>query len=111
MSITKTVLTPDTFGFSVNGVSADASGTEELVATPGAGKYLHLRHVTINSGAGITITLLEGASAILGPVTYAAGTTLQWNFNPSIKLAANTALNVDASGAGDVMVFVQGFMS
>jgi hypothetical protein len=109
MAITKTTLTPDTHGFAVNGVSANASGTEELVATPGVGKYLHLRHVTINSGAAITITLLAGAAAILGPVTYAAGTTLQWNFNPTIKLAANTAINVDASGAGDVMVFVEGY--
>jgi hypothetical protein len=115
MAITKVSLTPDTFGFAVNGTSADVSGCEELVATPGAGKYLHLRHVTISSADAIAITLGTGetggavTNAVLGPISFAANQTIQWNFNPTIKLTVNESLTVDADGAGVVTVFAQGF--
>lgn len=117
MAITKVALTPDTFGFAVNGTSANASGCEELVATPGAGKYLHLRQVTISSAAAISITLGTGAAAgsvahaVLGPIAFAANQTIQWVFNPSICLTVDESLTVDADGAGVLTVFAQGFVS
>jgi hypothetical protein len=117
MAITATVLTPDTFGFAVNGFTADASACEELQAAPGAGKYIHLTHVTINSGASLSITLGSGEvggnveTAILGPITYATGTTIQWTFCPPIKLTENKSLTVDSSGAGAVLVFAQGHIT
>ena len=117
MAITKVALTPDTFGFAVNGTSANVSACEELVATPGAGKYLHLRHVTISSAAAISITLGSGVNAgavnnvVLGPIAFAANQTIQWIFNPSICLTVNESLTVDADGAGVITVFAQGFVS
>ena len=103
-----------TSGFIKNATSADASGCEEILATPGAGICIGLRHVTINSAAAITVTLGAGVAAgaveaaLLGPVTFAAGTTLQWDFSPMLWLPANKSLTVDASGAGVICVFCQG---
>ena len=100
-------------GFIVNGVSADASACEELKAAV-SGKKIKIRHVTINSGANITITLGAGETtgavteALIGPVSFAANTSMQWTFNPLMELPVNTALVVDASGAGAVCVFAQG---
>ena len=114
MAIAVVTLTPMTFGWVISATSADASGGEELLAAPGAGICIGLRHVTINSAAAITITLGAGEAAndveaaLLGPVTFAAGTTLQWDFNPMLWLPANKSLTVDASGAGVICVFCQG---
>lgn len=112
MAITKTTPTVKV-GFLVNGVSADLSGCEELVAAV-AGKSIKVKHLTINSGAAITVTLGAGetagsvTAALLGPVSFATNQSLQWNFWPLMELPVATALTVDASGAGDVCVFVQG---
>lgn len=115
MPITVTTPTVGTAGFIVNGVSADASGCEELKASPGTGKYLLITHITINNGAdALSHTIGAGettgavTSAMIGPVAMAANTSLQWNFNPPMRLPAATALVIDSSGAGAVCVFVQG---
>lgn len=115
MAIAVTTPAVETFGFICNATSADASGCEEIKATPGAGKAIYIRHVTISSGGAIGITLGAGESgpgsveaALLGPVTFAANETIQWNFNPCLKLPDNKSLTVDSSGAGAVLVFVQG---
>lgn len=115
MAITVTSPSVDKYGFIVNGVSADASGCEELKASPGTGKYLIITHLTINNGgSALTHTIGAGettgavTSALIGPVAMAANTSLQWNFNPPMRLPAATALVVDSSGAGAVCVFVQG---
>lgn len=109
-----TVTTPGAKqGFIVNGVSADASACEELQAAV-AGKKIKVRHVTINSGAGITVTIGAGetggavTAALIGPVSFAANESMQWDFSPHMELPENTALVVDASGAGAVCVFAQG---
>jgi len=102
-------------GFIKNAVSADASGTEEIHAAV-ASKKIKVRHLTVNSGAAITITIGQGetggavTTALIGPVSFAANQSMQWTFNPLMELAANTSLTVDASGAGDVCVFVQGIV-
>jgi hypothetical protein len=118
MSITVTIpdVGPASFqGFIVNGVSADVSGCEELKAAPGTGKSILLHHLTINSGAAITITIGEGETtpgsvdtALIGPISFAANQSLQWNFYPPMKLTANKSLVIDSSGAGAVCVFAQG---
>lgn len=100
-------------GFIVNGVSADVSACEELQAAV-AGKKIKVRHLTINSGAGITITIGAGettgavTTALIGPISFAANESMQWDFSPHMELPAATALVVDASGAGAVCVFAQG---
>lgn len=115
-----TVTTPDVGpgsfqGFILNGVSADASGCEELKASPGTGKSILIRHLTINNGANaLSHTIGEGetggavTSPIIGPIAMAANTSLQWNFYPPLKLTAATALVIDSSGAGAVCVFATG---
>ena len=116
MAITLNSLTPAEFGFSANGYSADMSGTEELVAAPGAGKYLRLKHLTVNVAANLTITIGSGETgpgsveaALIGPLYMLAGATLQWNFgNGGVMLPANKSLTVDSSGAGGVTVYAEG---
>lgn len=117
MSIAVTTPAVDKSGFIINGVSADASGCEELKAAPGAGKAIYITHLTINNGANaISHTIGEGetggavTTALLGPIAMAANTSLQWNFYPAMKLTDNTSLTIDSSGAGAVCVFAEGYI-
>ena len=103
------------FGFFLNATSADVSGCEELRAAPGAGLSIYVDHLTINSGAAITITIGEGetggavTTALIGPVSFAANQSMQWTFlNGGMKLTAATSLTVDASGAGAICIFASG---
>lgn len=109
-----TVTTPQAqSGFIVNGASADASGCEELIAAV-AGKKIKVRHLTINSAGAISITIGEGetggavTTALIGPISFAANTSMQWVFAPAMELTTATSLVVDSSGAGAVCVFAQG---
>jgi len=101
-------------GWIKNANSADASGCEEIIAAPGAGKYFEIDHVSISSDTAESVTLGEGetagavTTALLGPVTFAAGQCIIWNFNPPMKTTANLSLTVDAGGAANINVFVQG---
>jgi len=120
MSIT--VTTPDHGamagnGFILNGVSADASGCEELKAAPAAGISIFVDHLTINNGASAqSLTIGEGettgavTTALIGPVAMAANTSIQFDFlsKGGMKLTAATSLTVDASSTGAICVFVAG---
>jgi hypothetical protein len=107
---------PGTFGFFANGTSADASGVEELVPAPAAGSSIYVDHLTISSDAAISISIGEGEAVPgtidtihLGPIPFAANQQMQWNFlNGGMKLTAATSLVVEASGAGNICVFVSG---
>jgi hypothetical protein len=116
MAITLATLETATRGFARNGVSADFSGTEELVAAV-AGKSHYLTQLEISCVAAITVTIGEGetggavTTVLFGPFNFAAGSgsPISLQFNPAIKLTAATSLTIDASGAGAVQVFVQGY--
>ena len=115
MAIDVTTPQPGKFGWIINATSADASGCEELKAAPAAGLSIYLDHLTINSGAAITITVGEGetagavTTALIGPVSFAANQSMQWDFlNGGMVLTAATSLTVDASGAGDICIFASG---
>lgn len=102
--------------WALNGTSADASGCEQLKAAPATGLSLHITSLIISSAAAITITIGEGETTpgtpdavILGPIAFAANQTLPWKFDKPITLTAATNLVVDASGAGAVTVFVEGY--
>lgn len=115
MAITVTTPAAGTFGFFVNGVSADASGVEELKAAV-AGKSIYIDHLTLSSDAGISLSVGEGETVpgtidtvLLGPIPFAANQQMQWTFlNGGMKLTASTALVVEASGAGNICVFASG---
>jgi len=101
-------------GFIRNATSADLSGSETILAAV-AGKSIKIRHLTINSDAAITVTIGEGLSGggavlvvLIGPVMFAVGQTMQWDFNPLMELTAATALTCDSSAGGNVCIFVQG---
>lgn len=112
MAIVVTTPAVKTFGWILNATSADVSGCEELKAAPSAGSIM-IRHLTINSTDAISITIGEGkngaavTTALLGPIAFAALETMQWTFNPMLKLTAATSLTIDGD-AGNVCVFVQG---
>lgn len=103
-------------GFIVNGISADASGCEELLAAV-TGKQIKVRQLTIsnNSVGALTVTIGEGETvpgsvdnALIGPVSLLSGQSMQWVFNPDMELTVSKSLVVDASGAGAICVFAQG---
>lgn len=100
-------------GFIKNATSANLSGGETILAAV-AGKSIKLRHISINSDSAITVTIgqdLAGGAvttALIGPVTFAAGQSMKWTFSPLMELAVATALTCDSSGAGNVCIFVQG---
>ena len=104
------------FGFFLNATSANASECEQLKAAPAAGLSIYVDHLTISSDAAIAISIGEGEAVpgtpdavLLGPVPFAINQSIQWNFlNGGMKLTAATSLVVDASGAGNINVFVSG---
>lgn len=104
-------------GFSINATSADASGAEVLLAAV-ADKSIHLTQLSITSVSAITVTVGEGETAsavdtvLYGPVPFAATAPGQVKelFNPPVKLTEAAALVVDASGAGAIQVYAQGYI-
>ncbi len=120
MAITKNNLTPITYGFAINASSTDLTGCEELKAAPGAGKSILITQIEISCVAAITVTVGEGettgavTTVLFGPFNFAAGSgsPIILNFrDKGYKLTANTALTIDASGAGAVQVFVEGYIA
>jgi hypothetical protein len=113
MAISVTNPTVGKFGFILNATSADASGCEVLKAGA-AGQSIVVDHITINSGAAITITIGEGetdsgvTTALIGPIAMAANSSIQWDFPSGFVLTAGAALTVDASAGGAICVFAHG---
>lgn len=94
-------------GFIKNAVSADASGTETIIAA-NATKSHKISHVTFNNlTAGALSFTLSGAAALIGAVSVGANSSLQWDFNPRLEVGNNQALTITA-GSGNVCVFCQG---
>jgi len=101
MAIVVTSPAPVKSGFIKNATSADASATEEIIAAPGAGISHHIEYLVISSDAAISITIGEGetasavTTALIGPVTFAAGQTIAFPFAgraQGLKLTANLSL-------------------
>ena len=120
MAITKNNLTPAGAGFAVNASSSDAQGCEELVAAPGTGKSLYLTQIQVSCVSAISVTIGAGKNGaavlavLLGPFNFAAtsGSPVNLAFRDrGVKLTANTSLTVDASGAGAVQIFAEGYVA
>jgi hypothetical protein len=117
MAVTVTSPSSALRGWVHNATSADASGCEEIKAAGGAGTEHVIEKVMIASDSAISVTLGAGetagavTTALIGPVTFAAGQTIVWDFTQragGILVGSNTAITFDASGAGNVTVFIQG---
>jgi hypothetical protein len=102
-------------GFIANATSADASGVEQVVAAV-ASKKIKVRHITLNNltAGALSFTIGEGETvpgtidtALIGPISIGANSSLQWSFNPLMELTAATNLVLEA-GAGNVAAFIQG---
>ena len=115
MAITLANSNVENAGFIANGNSADLSGCETLKAAV-SGKSIYLERLIINSASAINITVGAGettgavTTVLVGPIYFAANTYIELVFTRPLKLAANTALTVDASGAGNVTLIAQGFI-
>jgi len=104
-------------GWIVNATSADISGTEQLVATPGAGKNLYISKLVVNSDAAITVTIgtvdtagdIDAGDRLLGPHAFAVNSTFYWEFEHPLQVGDNLPILADASGAGNVHVFMEGY--
>lgn len=116
MAITLNSLTVGKFGWCVNGITADGSTCEELVAAPGAGKYIVIDHLTLNNGAAGTQDLTIGAgeaannceTVLIGPISMAVNDSVQWNFPQGIVLPSNKSLTVDSGDTHNFCVFAFG---
>jgi hypothetical protein len=90
--------TDDGLSTIISGTKA-AAGDNELVAAPGAGKYIVVDWFLIQNESAVSTTMILKNGAAAGPRILAA---LQGDglsvFKPW-KLAANTALNLNLSGA------------
>jgi hypothetical protein len=95
--------------WTLNATSADASGSEDILATPGASCQLVIVRLTVLIGAAITVTILADADVLIGPLGGAAGTYTVDCSNRPILLDANHKLACDASGAGDICIMVDGY--
>lgn len=115
MAIAVTDVPVANYGWMINATSADISDCEELLAAPAAGVRILVEHITINSGAAISIEIGEDEAADdcvtthIGPVLFAANTSMQWNLGRGgMLITAATPLTCDASGAGAVCIFAWG---
>ena len=117
MAIAVTSPQPAGSGFILNATSADASGGEEILAAPAAGVSIVVEHLVISGDAAESVTIGEGitgaavTTALIGPVTFAAGQTIAWPFigrAQGMVLTAATNLSCDAGGAANICIWVQG---
>ena len=101
--------------FVVTGFSADTSTENALKAAPGAGKSILIDHVILTTNVTTVDPWLqdEDNTVIFGRfygTIGAAGGPLVINkhFPNPLKLTTNKALELKASAAGDVSVYVEG---
>lgn len=100
--------------WSVNASSTDASGCEEIIAAPGAGLELCVTRLRIAIGAAVTVSIGCGETTnaptktLIGPVG-GAPMFVPLEFPEALVLSPNHNLVIDASGAGVVCVWVEGY--
>jgi len=92
-----------------NGADNDSDTAKVLVAAPGAGRRIILTHISINAALDLSITIQNGAATLLGPVAFEADGVGVWqkDFKWGLNLAANTALNVDASADAQFHIYLE----
>lgn len=103
--------------FVVSAYSADASAAELIKAAPAAGKAIYLEHLVVAIDGDIVVTLGSGedTSAVETPnmtlIGTATGLVYDITFKRPIKLVDAKPFVMDASGAGAIAVFAEGFVT
>ena len=92
-----------------NGDDNDSATAKEIVAAPGANRKLILTHLTLGTLAAQSISILDGASAILvGPIQLeAAGAGYKKDYKWGLELTANTAMSVDSDTDGLFHIYIE----
>ena len=106
---------PGKFGFILNATCSVASACEELLAAV-PGKSIIIDNLTINNGAagpqGITVGAGEAANvvevALIGPISMAVNSSIQWIFTHGMVLAVGKSLTVDSDDTHNLTIFAQG---
>ena len=93
--------------FCINFSSADASGTEVLKAASTTGARYWIDKIAITTGADITVTIKDGSTVIVGPLTI-NDSNFVYSFIVPKQCTVNTALNLLAD-AGAVAGVVEGW--
>ena len=93
--------------FCINFYSADASGTEVLKAASTTGARYWIDKIAITTGADITVTIKDGTTIIVGPLTI-NDSSFVYRFIVPKQCTANTALNLLAD-AGAVAGIIEGY--
>ena len=108
MAIAITSPQADTWGFIKNCTSANASGGEVILAGT-AGTKIKVKHLTMNNltAGALSFTLEDEGTALIGPVSIGANSSLQWDFNPMMALRTDKDLEITAD-SGNVCIFVTG---
>lgn len=87
------------------------SGILQMVAAPGAGKFIRVievQWISITASATVTVVSDGSGGAVLFefPVSLAAGNNGRMNFGDGRDLTENTALMADPTAAGPEISFV-----
>lgn len=109
MAITLVTHPVEGWGFIANANSPDWQGNEEICAAV-AGKSIYIERILLHCIAAEVYTIQEATTVLLGPFSMANTSFLNLEFTRPLKLTPATALNMDATGAGDGTIVVQGFI-
>ncbi len=93
--------------------STDASGSEEIVPAPEPGYQYYITNIRMTSNADVDVWLCDDEGTKVTPEIYFLTTgsgfyEADYSHGP-LFLGDGRALHVDASGAGDISVEVEGF--
>lgn len=93
-------------------VSHNTTANAELLAAPGANVRHHITQITVsnaNTTTGTAVTIKDGTTAKYTiPAPIGSGGTV--NFDPPLRMTANTAVNIALAGNGPVVtVSANGF--
>ena len=95
-------------------VNISTSGDNEIIAAPGAGKYIAIDHINLLPTSAVTVTLYSGAAgtALSGPYPFDAKQTLSLDNAMQaqkgiITCGDNKAFVINLGGAVQVAGFVR----
>jgi hypothetical protein len=88
-----------------SGAQTDAS----VKAAPGAGLKLYITDVVLTTDTAMNIQLEHGTTDVIPPMYFAANGGAAMHFQTPIVCAANTALTITSSAAGNHSVLVSGY--